>query len=696
MSAYVRKERERELKRSASAALKMRKARNSALRPERDEERHWNATTKTTELFDPSIKKVEVFKIPKRKVEKNKGRGKDDRAVEKKKFSAQEAIAAAIGSILHPNKQDMEEENLQNREEEKKSPPPLSPMGQALSAGVPSPRLTEVAKVFEASTSPIEEHVLRQVTGMQAPVHGVRAHYTDVQTTSREFIDEKSVRLHNGNVDYRNAGRGRVRVQEHTRAAVSPSLSPEPSHHGYGHQDVLHGHAHSTSRYPTPYVKSPASRKAASQLRVQVDATASAAAAMSAVGVNPRDQDRSIIDAQPAFKSRATPGKKQTEGVDWSRPAQLSDVGHVDLEATLNNIRMLRRVSGDGMSLGHLQDNLVSKLQEIYRTHDDAVRLLHEVDERKNSSNEVEAGSTLVDRERGSQGHHHHVEGRGAVSPRSVSPPPPTDYHNPAHNPHGSPHHLHRGVRESGEYYDATHLPPAPGHSKNYWQKKAVRYVTEEDEVVLRLQKSAAGVESGNLGQRALLLGASGKEAELDEEGCDTVMKFAGAYSATMNVPSLLATHETSSRAALGAASGGALNLFAEMRREEHAQAGMAAKPSEPVSTEGIPGALASKLREDKEEYMAEALRQRRLAAVSHFPRLDAVPYELISNCNTYFNDLHYMQEARSAAFGARGVTMKFCIDRATDMIFQEMIDSVANEVDKLLEKETELLINKV
>ena len=76
--------------------------------------------------------------------------------------------------------------------------------------------------------------------------------------------------------------------------------------------------------------------------------------------------------------------------------------------------------------------------------------------------------------------------------------------------------------------------------------------MTEEDEVVLRLQKSAAGVESGNLGQRALLLGASGKEAELDEEGCDTVMKFAGAYSATMNVPSLLATHETSSRAVLG------------------------------------------------------------------------------------------------------------------------------------------------
>ena len=126
----------------------MRKARKHPLRPEGDEERHWNATTKTTDLFDPSIKKVEVFKIPKRKVEKKKGQGKDKNSFDKRKVSAKEAIAAAIGSILHPNKQEMEEENRQNSEKEKKKPPPLSPMGEALSAGVPSQRLTDVAKVL--------------------------------------------------------------------------------------------------------------------------------------------------------------------------------------------------------------------------------------------------------------------------------------------------------------------------------------------------------------------------------------------------------------------------------------------------------------------------------------------------------------------------------------------------------------------
>ena len=206
----------------------------------------------------------------------------------------------------------------------------------------------------------------------------VRMHYMDIQS-SREFIDEKGVRLHNGNVDYRNASRGRVTVREETRENLRSSHSPVPSDRGHSR-----GGAHSPSPYPTPYVKSPASRKIAAHLRVQVDATATAAAG----GGSPRGAGAasggSTLDAHLANNNRgATDKQGQGQGqggVDWSRPPPLSHFGYVDLDATLSNIRKLRQVSGNGMSLGHLQDNLVSKLQEIYRTHDDAIRMLEDVE----------------------------------------------------------------------------------------------------------------------------------------------------------------------------------------------------------------------------------------------------------------------------------------------------------------------------
>ena len=89
--------------------------------------------------------------------------------------------------------------------------------------------------------------------------------------------------------------------------------------------------------------------------------------------------------------------------------------------------------------------------------------------------------------------------------------------------------------------------------------------------------------------------------------------------------------------------------------------------------------------------------RQKRLAAVRTYPRLDAnIPLEMVHDTHTYLNDLHFMQGVRSAAFGARGVSMKFCMDRATDMILKETIDKVANEIDLMLGRETELLVGKI
>ena len=146
--------------------------------------------------------------------------------MDKKKISAKEAIAAAIGSILHPNKQEMEEENQQNRERKRKDLPAV-PYGEALSEGVRSPRLTDVAKVIEASTSPVDEYVLRQVTEMSQATKGVRAYCTDVQS-SREFIDEKGVRLHNVNLDYRNAARGGVTTGHLRGARVPPGARAQP------------------------------------------------------------------------------------------------------------------------------------------------------------------------------------------------------------------------------------------------------------------------------------------------------------------------------------------------------------------------------------------------------------------------------------------------------------------------------------
>ena len=95
-----------------------------------------------------------------------------------------------------------------------------------------------VAKVIEASTSPVDEYVLRQVTEMSQATKGVRAYCTDVQS-SREFIDEKGVRLHNVNLDYRNAARGGV-MTGHLRGSASSPRSPVPSHHDLGQDDGVH------------------------------------------------------------------------------------------------------------------------------------------------------------------------------------------------------------------------------------------------------------------------------------------------------------------------------------------------------------------------------------------------------------------------------------------------------------------------
>ena len=109
MSTYERKERAREKKRALEARSKLRKQRGRTPSPERD--RHWNGNTKTTALFDPSVKKVDIFRLRKRKSNEKKG-GKN-RAEERKKVSAQEAIASAIESILHPTDKEREEEEIE-------------------------------------------------------------------------------------------------------------------------------------------------------------------------------------------------------------------------------------------------------------------------------------------------------------------------------------------------------------------------------------------------------------------------------------------------------------------------------------------------------------------------------------------------------------------------------------------------------
>ena len=143
------------------------------------------------------------------------------------------------------------------------------------------------------------------------------------------------------------------------------------------------------------------------------------------------------------------------------------------METTLNNIRMLRRVSGDGMSLAHMQDNLVSKLQDIYRTHDEAIHLLKEVELRNEVTDERAVHRAEVER---SDDQRDHFKKRRSTSIRSVSPSYLKDNNKGAQRldyPSGLPNEQPDRRDVSGEgYYDATHLPPAHGHNENYWQKK--------------------------------------------------------------------------------------------------------------------------------------------------------------------------------------------------------------------------------
>ena len=132
----VQKELAMEKRRAKEAREKMRKLRGTTPSPERRQ--HWNSNTKTSAVFDPNVKKVDIFRIPKRVVEDRKGKKSEEK---RKTVTAQEAIASAIESILHPSNKQREEEEIENimRKKHKQPSPPLSPMKQ-LSIAVPSPR----------------------------------------------------------------------------------------------------------------------------------------------------------------------------------------------------------------------------------------------------------------------------------------------------------------------------------------------------------------------------------------------------------------------------------------------------------------------------------------------------------------------------------------------------------------------------
>jgi hypothetical protein len=676
MSTYERKERAREKKRALEARSKLRKQRGRTPSPERD--RHWNGNTKTTALFDPSVKKVDIFRLRKRKSNEKKG-GKN-RAEERKKVSAQEAIASAIESILHPTDKEREEEEIERIMQKKQPPPPLSPMGKQLSVAVPSPRLTDVVKVLEASTSPIDENVLHQITGTM-----MRSDPRIDTRSSREYLDEKGVRLHNRDTDFRNATR-RVMIKSpdaQQYASTVGESSPVPmaadasSPRSVGSRSPRGGlrarrdDEGSLIDHPTfasPYVKSQESRRKMATLKARVDG------ASAGVG--------------DAVNSNAA------GGLDWGKSGIDVSMSHVDMETTLNNIRMLRQVSGNGMSLGHLQDNLVSKLQAIYRTHDDAVHLLEEMDTKRASSSVLRVGGAPD----------------GLLRPSAAVVPPVS-------SPKRAPG-LAENVRlltapvsessskgdkwEAKEWYDATHLPS--GHVKtageafvqdrNTWQKKPVHLV-DEGSSVLTFSKTASGQAYGNFGayrepQDVLTKG--------DEDAMESLFKYTSSYVPPTNVPSIGATHETAGWAiqregTTNGAPGGAAEHLRRMQEKSMSleESGVQASES------GTHAALAAHLQAENDDYITEAFRQKRLSAVKDFPRLDSyMPHDTIQTVNTYMNDLHFMQGVRGAAFGARGVSMKFCIDRATDMIMKELVDKVADEIDKMLAQQTDLLVGKI
>ena len=673
MSAYQRKERAREKKRALEARSKLRKQRGKTPSPERD--RHWNANTKTTSLFDPSVKKVDIFRIPKRKVDEKKGGKKSSE--EEKKITTQEAIASAIESILHPTDKQREEEEIENIMRRKQPPPPLSPMGKQLSVAVPSPRLTEVVKVLEASTSPIDENVLQQISGTM-----MRSDRIDTRS-SREYLDEKGVRLHNRETDLRNATR-RVMIkspdgQQYSSTQMmgdpSPVVAAASSPRGLGSRSPRgglrsrrddEGSLIDHPSFSSPYVKSQESRRKVETLKARMGGTMAAF-------------DGGVVDV-------STPGR-----VDWGKSSVDVSMSHVDMETTLNNIRLLRQVSGNGMSLGHLQDNLVSKLQGIYRTHDDAVQLLEEMDAKRTSSTLKRAGGAPDAQLRPSS----------AVVPPVLSPkraPQPTEnVRLPTASVEGGAGGEREGPRE---WYDATHLPSghvktkeeAFVHDRNAWQKKPVHLVDAASSV-LTYSKTATGQTYGNLGahrepQEALTKG--------DEDAMETLFKFTSAYVPPTHVPSVGATHETAGWAIQrNEAADSAPGMPAEYLRRAHEQSA-SLEESGVRASEGDRTVSAAHLQAENDDYITEAFRQKRLSAVKDFPRLDYMPHDLVQSVNTYMNDLHFMQGVRSAAFGARGVSMKFCIDRATDMIMKELVDNLADEIDKMLGKETELLVGKI
>lgn len=681
LSAYQRKEIAREKRRAQEARNKLRKMRGTTPSPERD--RHWNSNTRTSAVFDPSIRKVDIFRLPKRKVEE-KGRKRSEE--EKKKVTAQEAIASAIESILHPTDKQREEEEIESIMRKKQPPPPLSPMGKQLSVAVPSPRLTEVVKVLEASTSPLDENVLNQISGTI-----MKSNPSIEMRTSREYIDSKGVRLHNTDTDFRNAGR-RVIIrspdgqQQNLQSSMDPNLatasatsprnvgsrSPRRrSEPGFQLRSDDEGSLIDHPSFVSPYAKSQESRRKMALLKSRVEGT-------NAGGI---------------------------DGLDWDKGGIDVSMTHVDMEETLNNIRMLRRVSGNGMSLGHLQDNLVSKLQTIYRTHDDAVQLLGEMDSRRSveSINRVAMGAPDSK-----------LRPSSVLVPPSVSPhrlPQPVEnvYLSSAPSDSNAMKSVQREKKGLKEYYDATHLPSrhvqtageAYVTDRNNWQKKPVHLV-DEASAMLTYSKTASGQTYGNFGAHGGPQEGHGLTQD-DEDAMETLLKFTSSYVPPTNVPSIGATHETAgwairmapvehtttatSATAIGTTSSSGPPRDQSLSRDDAAMR---------ASTESEQAALASRLQADSDEYITEAFRQKRLSAVKDFPRLDHMPHDLIQSVHAYMHDLHFMQGVRGAAFGARGVSMKFCMDRATDMIMKELVDKVADEIDKMLAKETDALVDKI
>jgi len=97
----------------------------------------------------------------------------------------------------------------------------------------------------------------------------------------------------------------------------------------------------------------------------------------------------------------------------------------------------------------------------------------------------------------------------------------------------------------------------------------------------------------------------------------------------------------------------------------------------------------------EAEDHVFMAMREQRREAMQHLPTLHSTaPLEY--SCAAYYKEAAFAREMRNLALDARGISFDSYLNRATDMVLDELMEQVGEELDDMLDEHANNFLLKI